>query len=237
VLHIGIDDTDGQSGMCTTYLVNRVLERAGYPPAELPRLIRLNPNIPWRTRGNGAVSIILDAPETCAPQVMDMVADLVRETAVLEEENTNPGIVVSPVPLSIEVYWKAVRGLVTLDEARETMRDWGAEAKGFKNCRGLIGAAAAAAWHPDLVEDATYEVIAYRAKERWGTPRDIDVESVRAMSVQCPGTFNNIDEKNRHIAITPGTPCPILFGIRGDDPDELMRAKDMIAGEDIGGGR
>ena len=233
MLYVGIDDTDGKGGMCTTYLVNRVLEKVGYPPGELPRLIRLNPNIPWKTRGNGAVAIVLDAPEQAAPEVMKTVAGIVRENAVMEEDGTNPGIVVSPVPLSIELYHNAVKGLADLEKTRRNIQDWSAEAKGFKNCRGLIGAAAAVAWHPDLVDDATYEVIAYRKKDRWGAPRTIEPDSVRRMAEECPGTFNNIDEKNRHMAIAPNTPCPILFGIRGEDPEELIQAKEMIQGEDM----
>ena len=235
MLYVGLDDTDGRSGMCTTYLVNRVLEKVPYPPAEFPRLIRLNPTVPWKTRGNGAVSIPIDAPYTAAPEVLDIVADIVRKEAVLSEENTNPGIVVAPKPLGIEFYWKAVRSIVTVDEAREEIREWGAEAKGFKNCRGLIGASAAVAWHPDLVENATYEIIAYRKREKWGMSREIEIESVREMDKTCQHTFNNLDERNKHVAIMPNTPCPVLFGIRGEDHEELVRAKDIIGGEEMAG--
>src|SRR2546427_7994220 len=59
VLWIGVDDTDSLSGMCTTFLATEIvrdltqdLDLIGYP-----RLVRLNPNIPWKTRGNGAVCI------------------------------------------------------------------------------------------------------------------------------------------------------------------------------------
>src|SRR2546421_10712520 len=59
VLWIGVDDTDSLQGMCTTFLATEIvrdltqdLDLIGYP-----RLVRLNPNIPWKTRGNGAVCI------------------------------------------------------------------------------------------------------------------------------------------------------------------------------------
>lgn len=61
LLHIGLDDTDSPNGMCTTYLgalLYRELSRFG-EPVDLPKLIRLNPNIPYKTRGNGAVSLTL----------------------------------------------------------------------------------------------------------------------------------------------------------------------------------
>jgi tRNA(Ile2)-agmatinylcytidine synthase len=44
-------------------------------------------------------------------------------------------------------------------------------------------------------------------------------------------TFNNYDYENGHIAIAPGSPCPILFGIRGDSAEELLKARRMIKGE------
>ena len=55
-LHIGMDDTDSARGMCTTFLayviVDGLLAR-GAAFLDYPRLVRLNPNIPWKTRGNG----------------------------------------------------------------------------------------------------------------------------------------------------------------------------------------
>jgi len=58
VLWIGVDDTDSLKGMCTTYLATELIRELteehdliGYP-----RLVRLNPNIPWKTRGNGAIA-------------------------------------------------------------------------------------------------------------------------------------------------------------------------------------
>jgi tRNA(Ile2)-agmatinylcytidine synthase len=48
-------------------------------------------------------------------------------------------------------------------------------------------------------------------------------------------TFNNYDYDNHHIAIAPGSPCPILFGIRGDSAEELLRARTVITGEPADG--
>ena len=59
MFHVGIDDTDSLDGGCTTWVASRVIE-ALLPDYELigaPRLVRLNPNVPWKTRGNGAVAL------------------------------------------------------------------------------------------------------------------------------------------------------------------------------------
>ena len=57
---IGFDDTDSRDGGCTTYVcfefVSRLYEK-GYCLCEYPRLVRLNPQVPWKTRGNGAVAV------------------------------------------------------------------------------------------------------------------------------------------------------------------------------------
>ena len=59
-LTIGFDDTDSSKGMCTTFLAYKIVDELKKEKSELldfPNLIRFNPNIPWKTRGNGAVSM------------------------------------------------------------------------------------------------------------------------------------------------------------------------------------
>ena len=60
VLNIGFDDTDSPTGMCTTFLAYKIVDLLQKQKTEFldfPKLIRFNPNIPWKTRGNGAVSL------------------------------------------------------------------------------------------------------------------------------------------------------------------------------------
>ena len=62
ILWIGLDDTDSKKGGCTTYigaLLIRRLKRLGLRLAGFPRLIRLNPNCPFKTRGNAAIALRL----------------------------------------------------------------------------------------------------------------------------------------------------------------------------------
>ena len=94
----------------------------------------------------------------------------------------------------------------------------------------MIGASAAMAWRP---RDHTYEVITYRARDRWGLPRLVDDASVQTMDHDHPSTFNNFDTTVGRRAITPHTPCPVLFGVRGDDPYELAPAMRQVSSEPI----
>ena len=60
VLNIGFDDTDSPKGMCTTFLAYKIvdyLKKEKVTFLDYPKLIRFNPNIPWKTRGNGAVGL------------------------------------------------------------------------------------------------------------------------------------------------------------------------------------
>src|SRR2546422_7360429 len=59
-LYLGVDDTDSLRGMCTTFLATELVRALpGLDLIGFPRLVRLNPNIPWKTRGNGAVCLRL----------------------------------------------------------------------------------------------------------------------------------------------------------------------------------
>ena len=60
VMHIGLDDTDSIKGGCTTYLAALLVEKLARFQAEYidyRLLIRLNPNVPWKTRGNGSLCL------------------------------------------------------------------------------------------------------------------------------------------------------------------------------------
>jgi tRNA(Ile2)-agmatinylcytidine synthase len=248
---LAFDDTDSPDGMCTTYLATLVIEELrDFDLIGLPRLVRLNPNVPWKTRGNAAICLSFGrgkgrsglcgqiggsvvkyyrSGDSADPRELVRRASRVLErVAAFDCEGTNPGIVGSNQRPKPSLYWKAVREIVELQDVESHLRSIGAVWKKYKKGRGVIGAAAAMAWRP---RDRTWEVIAYRSQARVGTPRDIDPNSVIKMDRTTKATFNNYDYENGHIAISPGSPCPILFGIRGDSPEELLLAKDMIRGE------
>ncbi len=57
-MFIAADDTDSSTWMCTTFLATELVEEfRDYDLIGLPRLVRLNPAVPWKTRGNGAICI------------------------------------------------------------------------------------------------------------------------------------------------------------------------------------
>jgi tRNA(Ile2)-agmatinylcytidine synthase len=252
VLWIGVDDTDSLQGMCTTFLATEIVRdlTADFDLIGYPRLVRLNPNIPWKTRGNGAVCLrigngeglprvvgvvsgrpILSYPQGRSPrsatEVIHRVARLVERWSRFDDPSTNPAFAVLRRQPTPALYWKAVRGIVSLREARATARGLGT-VRAYKNGRGSIGALASIAWRP---RDRTFEILTYRPETSWGTPRIIVPESVVRMDRLFSSTFNNYDVPNRRVVIAPHSPCPILFGIRGDDPKSLPPAGQLILGE------
>src|SRR5438309_11545202 len=94
-LHIGIDDTDSEKGGCTTYtaavLFQELLGR-GFKPSDFPWLVRLNPNIPWKTRGNGALAVHFFVEEEQIENVQRLAIERVERTTVASAGGTDPAV-------------------------------------------------------------------------------------------------------------------------------------------------
>ena len=232
-LHIGIDDTDSPRMGCTTYVAALIVQRLrelSVPFIDYPNLIRLNPNVPWKTRGNGALCLRVRSPENLVDQIKEIVIETVEENADLSFRGTDPGIVFLPqeVPPEIQVFARnAIQGLVKMDTALCLIRRFSAEAVGLKKGRGIVGGLAAIG--EKLTADYTYEIIAYRRRENRGTVRRIDAKTVVQMDMETrPLTFNNVDTGTGRILITPRGPDPILYGIRGETPEILKKAFEIV---------
>jgi tRNA(Ile2)-agmatinylcytidine synthase len=233
-MHVGIDDTDSPRKGCTTYVTALLVEklsRLGVSFIDYLNLVRLNPNVPWKTRGNGALCLRFRCEEKLAAEIMELVIDTVEKNSDIDYEDTDPGVVFfcgSQVPEELTVFAKqTIQGLVRLQEALKLVRLVGAEAVGFNSGRGIIGALAAVG--ETLTGDHTYELIAYRMPENYGTPRRVDAASVELMDKKtAPLTFNNFDFEKGRVLITPRGPDPILYGIRGENPDIVKRAHSLV---------
>ena len=56
-MFIAVDDTDSMRGNCTTFLATEIIRElsSDFDLIGNPRLVRLNPAVPWKTRGNGSL--------------------------------------------------------------------------------------------------------------------------------------------------------------------------------------
>lgn len=228
-MFIGIDDTDSPAGMCTTYLGARLIDglRAAGMEVFEARLVRLNPNAPFKTRGNAAVCIEVEGDRDRA---FALASKLIEDLAEFSCANTNPGLVVAAHRPDPAFYWKAVRDFCTLEEARAVLDRNGALYRGWKNGRGLIGATAAVA---SVLPDRTWELLAYRRAACRGTPRIVDKASVfAAEAATWPHTWDSVDRENQVVVCVPHTPDPVLFGIRGESAGWVRRARSLIRAEE-----
>lgn len=228
-MRIGVDDTDSPEGMCTTYLGMVLIKRlinAGFSIKDR-MLVRLNPNVRYKTRGNAAICIEVEGRD--ARDAFEIACACVQELADFSCENTNPGVVVINEEISSVFYKKALRHFCTIEETEELLKKEGALFRGWKNRRGLIGATAAvSAAFPDY----TYELLAYRNPQDH-SERFVDRESVFiAEATTYPHTWDSVDIENDAVVCVPHTPDPVIFGIRGESPKWVDRARSAIISEE-----
>ena len=236
---IGVDDTDSRTrGMCTTYLATRVAAALRADGARVARLllIRLNPAVEHKTRGNAALALHTDADPDRALAAVTAELEPLAET---DDPRTSPGVVVAPgapdaVPSAVRSFSRrAVRDLLDRETAVDLADRSGYRHRGWSGGRGRVGAlAAVGAWAAS--EEWTYERIAYRTFDRCGTPREVDEESVfAAAEAGYPTVWDTVDRTAGEAVCVPNAPGPILYGIRGDDPDAAEAVADRIRGEAV----
>ena len=239
---IGIDDTDSRTeGGCTTYLAAVLIEKLQeYGTfADYPLLIRLNPNIKYKTRGNGAIALKIEIDDSRLDAAKKIVMDEVADQSKLSDENTNPGVVfLNGASESLRYDLKsfsgrAIQDILRIDDAKRLIKTHKIDSHEFKNGRGLIGALAAAGIALNGIPDHTFELIAYREPGRAsaGIPRDVDADSIREADLQTyPRTWDTVDIANDTVVCVPHGNDPVLFGIRGE-VDGVLDAFNCIRSE------
>ena len=236
---IGVDDTDSRErGMCTTYLAARIAERieAAGGTVHERLLIRLNPAVERKTRGNAALAIHTDLD---ADDAADIARDELEPLAEVDDPRTSPGLVVADcdpaaVPDAIAQFARdAVRAFHSLDDALSLATAAGFHTEGWAGGHGRIGALAAVGAHRAFPE-WTYELIAYREFERCGTPRKVDEEGLfAAADAAYPAAWDTVDRGEGEAVCVPSAPGPILYGIRGDTPAAVRQVAAGIDSEPV----
>ncbi|MCF2207363.1 MULTISPECIES: tRNA(Ile)(2)-agmatinylcytidine synthase [Halobacterium] len=223
---VALDDTDSRTaGMCTTYAAHLVAEelRAAGCTVHRVLLVRLNPAVAYKTRGNAALAVHADVD----PQVgFDTARRIVDAHAETDDDRTNPGVVVAhdadaPAPVAAFAH-RALRADIDPADAAALAAAHGYRTAGWGTGRGVVGAlAAVGAW--TAFSDWTYECIQYRPRDRWGTTRRVDADSVFAAADDAyPAAWDTVDHVEDDLVCVPHTPGPILYGIRGDDADAVQ---------------
>lgn len=230
ILNVGFDDTDSPKGMCTTFLAYKIadsLQKQKTEFLDFPRLIRFNPNIPWKTRGNGAVSFKIKTKNPS--KTKNLIKNLVSKYSDTKN-GANPGLVFfesDNVPSEFTKFSKlALWQLINRNNAKIFAKKNNLEIHFQGNGQGLVGAIGAIGYD---FQDYTLELLSYRKKSKFGKVRKISTESVKHMQEKTsPNTFNSFDTKKGRVLITPHGPDPVFYGVRGENVDSLVYATKIL---------
>lgn len=250
-LIIAIDDTDSNDGMCTTYIMTLIIEYLkdnNFEIIDFPRLVRLNPSIPYKTRGNAALSIEININEknyiVDKNKIISFITKLIKEKSMVSSKNTNPGsIFLEEKQYQIiknvlkNFYFKALRDIVTIKEAMSLIIEYNINHFFLKNGRGIIGSLAAAGYIliSNDIKDYTYELLTYRDPNKFGSKRFFFEDTFIIFDKKTsPKTWDTIDySKKKKLICISHSKDPVLYGIRGNDYDILDSSKNYLISEHV----
>ena len=251
-MFVAVDDTDSMKGNCTTFLATEIIRE--FSDLDLignPRLVRLNPAVPWKTRGNGALVMrfgkgtgakrmigrigdrdifCYDRCSSFEPDPAEMRERIIPHIQKHHEEDSDPGLLISAVKPSQSFYWRGVRTILSRDDVDAEIKRISGTVFTIGCGRGLIGCTCGMAWRP---RDSTFELLSYRPEERWGTERVFDPLTIRDVEHGYPTTFNSWEDRMQKVAMVPSTPCPVMYGLRGDVESDLIEASARISTEPL----
>jgi tRNA(Ile2)-agmatinylcytidine synthase len=230
ILHIGFDDTDSPKGMCTTFLAYKIVDYLKKQDSEFldfPRLIRFNPNIPWKTRGNGAVSIKIRTKNPS--KIKNKIKNFISKYSDTKN-GANPGLVFyenKTIPSNFTEFSElALWQLINRNQAKKFATENNLDIFYKGNGQGLVGAIGAIGYR---FHDHTLELLSYRKPSKFGKERKISSQSVKTMQQKTfPHTFNSFDNKKSRVLITPHGPDPVFYGVRGEKVDSLLSATKIL---------
>jgi len=249
VIGIGLDNLDTPRSGCTThatvYLIDALKQL--FPDLsllDLPYLVRLNPSIPWKTRGNGAVAIHISLPNISCNEIAGdlenaltkFIDNYIKYFQDGKNNHERGAAIVTlnrrSIGLFRRIYERALTDFVYHGVVLEKLRRESNIIVIARSEKAVVGAAAALGWNPDI-DPWTYELLVYRSTRNLGRERCIDVNSVTDFDRRHPYTLNNIDYENKRILITPHGDDPVLYGIRGLTPEVIDAIHSIKVCEDV----
>lgn len=233
---IGVDDHDSTKAGCTTHfsvLLMREIGRQGFNIKGIPKLVRLNPNLPWKTRGNASIGFTININEDEIPKIKEIIENLsfkyVTEISKGFEMNRKPGYAIAKLSDLQQVmddvqrfYEMSLSDVITTDLARRFAKNRKITIGGD---RGIIGSIASMGFSGDY----SFELLTYRVRDNWSKERIVDKSSVIDADTKLfPNVSSNYDYfKNVPMIFSHGTD-PVLYGLRGTDPYTLLEEMNLV---------
>ena len=235
LIRIGLDDTDHPAVGCTTERMDnliRTIRSALDVEVVERRLVRLWPFAERRTRGNGALGVVIELDKGEHEALLAICREWF-EVLLSEVEKfpptkyaPSPCMLISPTSTPEEWYWSAVRGHVDAPSRLREATEHGCIVFSSLSSWGVVGASAAVSWIPSL--SSSWELIAWREPSLVGTRREVDHRAISELEEFHPDTFVNRDPTKGRGLIAPRTPCPVLYGIRGATSQAVSQAHEWL---------
>ena len=241
LLGVALDGADSPRGGCTTHLAALILRELcheGYTLYDYPWLVRLNPTVPMKTRGNGAIALwLLVDTRLEADKVWRLVrrslSDYARATGSAEKAAAalilldGETLKVRPAPLRL-LYYRAVSDYVPRETALQIAKLTSAEL--YTVGGGVVGPLAALG--ADMAYDHTFELLLYMPPHLWGKrPRLPDQLVLEVRYRLGPDDIATYDPLSRRPLIQPHGPDPVLAGIRSEHAEPLATIPGLIPSE------
>ena len=240
LLGLGFDGGDSPQGGCTTHLTLlalHVLEQDGIDPVDYPWLIRLNPSIPFKTRGNGATALWLQVDTRHeAERIVSLLSRLVADYAEASGAGRKAALVAllynddefpPSDPALTRLYWMSLRSYVPARVAREYLT---ASTATLLYAAGESITGASAALGARLDYDHTFELLVYMPPRFWGSRPTLEPTIIAEIDYALgPHSIATFDYSTGRPLIQPHGPDPVYAGIRSEEDKPLLSALKIIA--------
>lgn len=233
---LAIDDSDTPWGGCTTHLSWLLLKQISRNILliDYPLLIRLNPVVPRKTRGNAAV-VVRGYSRIPHEELLEIAASEAESYTSRRPPGKGPGVALYKnidawrVPQLRTLYHRSLTTYIPRSIAVKVAGKTGVSVIGGP---GVVGAVASLAGLAPG-DPYTYELIAYRKPENMGRERCVerDPHTGRGEPLCSIANYDLLEGK---LASAPGGPDPVLAGFRGLDPSCLGAMRRVLCEEPDG---
>jgi len=233
---VALDDTDSRErGMCTTYAAHLVAERLRERGATVERLllVRLNPAVEYKTRGNAALAVHVDVDPAVA---FDVATDVVGANAETADPRTNPGVVVAherDAP-TLSPSSPGGRCANTSTPVRPTRWRPPTATRLRAGATAAVSSGRSRRWAPGRPSTTGRTSTSTTANPSAGdrAPRRRR-QRLHGRRRRLPGRLGHRRPREGETVCVPHTPGPILYGIRGDDLETVAWVADEIDSEPV----
>ncbi len=216
---VAADSFDTPHFGCTTHFMSLLalhLISKGFKIVDYPALIRLNPAIPWKTRGNASVRLTVDVDD-----VTDLKRNIEEFLDIVNPLYKKGYLVITKYQETFDIYLKSISEVLDPLVVRNSIKDIILDEWGETN----VGALVASVTPSSALRN--YELIVY-SYDVIDIPNEVCDVICHLEEVLWPLLHENC-HNDKCIAV-PKAGKPVLIGIRGSHPCVLASLLPLLPG-------